>query len=61
MPADLSIRAGVQQSAGCLRAQSEQEAKVRAAYPDVPLYIGSAPLYSANLQQTVMASHLESR
>mmetsp|Transcript_20467 Transcript_20467/g.55030 ORF Transcript_20467/g.55030 Transcript_20467/m.55030 type:complete len:273 (-) Transcript_20467:323-1141(-) len=51
-----ALRTGILQSAEALRGVALQEEYVTREYPGVPVEIGSSPLYSSNLQQTMVLS-----
>jgi len=51
-----ALRTGILQSAEALRGVAVQEEYVTKTYPGVPVEIGVSPLYSSNLQQTMVNS-----
>ena len=53
-PTEKGTRAAVSDAASAFKTAAKQEAKLSAAFPDLPLRIGNAPTYSSGLQRAAM-------
>ena len=56
VPTEKTTRAAVTDAAAAFKVIAKQEAKLSAAFPDLPLRIGHAPTYSSGLQRATMVT-----